>query len=105
MKNDCADYISCNNFDDLMCARSEEVAKEAFTRMDIHLDVNMTMIRPLNGLQQVQYLKEFGDIYKRRQKRLEPILVDQEQWKCDENYLWHRDPIAIPSKRIPALLK
>ena len=46
-------------------ARSEELAKEAFSRMDVHLDVNMTMIRPLDGVQQVEYLKVFGDIYKR----------------------------------------
>ena len=30
--------------------------------MDIHLDLNMTMIHPLDGLQQSKYLKEFGDI-------------------------------------------
>ena len=52
-------------------ARSEELAKEAFSRMDVHLDLNMTMIKPLDGLQQVEYLKEFGDIYQRLQKRLE----------------------------------
>ena len=40
---------------------SEELAKEAFSRMDVHLDVNMTMIRPLGGLKQVEYLQEFGD--------------------------------------------
>ena len=33
--------------------------------MDMRLDLNMTMIRPLDGLQQAEYLKEFGDIYKR----------------------------------------
>ena len=43
-------------------ARSEELAKEAFSRMDAHLDLNMTMIRPLDGITQVQYRKEFEDI-------------------------------------------
>ena len=65
VKNECADYISRNNFDDMIGDRSEELAKEAFSRMDVHLDLNMTMIRPLEGLQQVEYLKEFGDMYKR----------------------------------------
>ena len=64
MKNECADYISRINFDALIGARSEALAKEAFSRMDVHLDLNMTMIRPLDGLQQSEYLKEFGDIYK-----------------------------------------
>ena len=104
-KNDCADYISRNNFDDMIAARSEELVKEAFSRMDVHLDLNMTMIRPLDGIQQVEYLKEFGDIYKRPEKRLEPTLVNQEQWKWDKTYLWHEDRIVVPSDHIPALLK
>ena len=73
--------------------------------MDVHLDLNMTMIRPLDGLEQVQYLKEFEDIYKRLEKRLEPILVNQEQWKRDKTYLWHEDRIVLPNDRRPALLK
>ena len=72
VKDECADYISHNNFDALIGARSEALAKEVFSRMDIHLDLNMTMIRPPDGLQQSEYLKEFGDIYKRLEKRLEP---------------------------------
>ena len=73
--------------------------------MDVHLDLNMTMIRPLDGLQQVEYLKEFGHIYKPLEKLLEPALVNQEQRKRDKSYLWHADWIAVPIDRIPALLK
>ena len=86
-------------------ARSEELAKEAFSRMDVHLDLNMTMMRPLDEHLQVEYLKEFEDIYKRLEKRLQPVLVNQEQWKRDKTYLWHEDRIVVPSDRIPALLK
>ena len=86
-------------------ARSEELAKETFSRMDVHLDLNITMIRPLNGLQQVGYLKQFGDIYKRPEKRLDPALVNQEQCNRDKTYLWHEDRIVVPSDRIQALLK
>ena len=103
--NKCADYISRNNFDDMIGARSEEIAKETFSRMDVHLNLNMTMIRPLDGLQQVDYLKEFGDIYKRLEKCLATALVNQDQWKREETYLWHDDRIVVPSDRIPALLK
>ena len=45
------------------------------------------------------------DIYKRLEKRLAPVLVNQEQWKRDETYLWHEDRIVVPSNWIPALLK
>ena len=105
VKNKCADYISRNTFDDMIGARSEQLAKEAFSRMDVHLDLNMTMNRPLDGLRQMEYLKEFGDIYKRLENRLEPVLVNQEQWKRDKTYLWHEDRIVVASDRIPALLK
>ena len=105
VKNECSDYISRNNFDALIGARSEALAKEAFNRMDVHLDLNMTMIPPLDGLQQAEYLKEFGDIYKRLEKRLKPLLVNQEQWKRDKSYFWHEDRIVVPSDRVPALLK
>ena len=60
-------------------AWSEELAKEAFSCMDVPLHLNMTMITPVDGLRQVEYLKEFWDIYKRLDKRLEPVLVNQEQ--------------------------
>ena len=68
--------------------------------MDVHLDVNMTMIRPLDGLQRSEYLKEFGDIYKRLEKRVEPLLVNQEQWKRDKSHLWHEDCIVVPGDRV-----
>ena len=99
--------IPKNGRDMLDCPdiRSEALAKEAFSRMDVHLDLNMTMIPPLDGLQQSEYLKEFGDIYKRLEKRLEPLLVNQDQWKRDKSYLWHEDRIVVPSDRVPALLK
>ena len=105
VKNKCADYISRNNSDDMIGARSEELAWEAFSRMDVHLDLNMTMIRPLDGLRQVEYLKEVGDIYKRPEKRLEPVLANQEWWEQDKTYLGHEDRIVLPSDRVPALLK
>ena len=35
VKNECAGYISRNNFDDMIGARSEELAKKAFSCMDV----------------------------------------------------------------------
>ena len=86
-------------------ARSEELAEDAFRCLDVHLDFNMTIIRHLDGLQQAEYLKEFGDMYKRLEKCLEPVLVNQEQWKRNRTYLWPEDRRVVPSDCIPSLLK
>ena len=85
--------------------RSEVVALAAFSHTDEHLDLTMTMVRPLDGPQQVEHLKELGDIYKHLEKRLDPVLVKQEQWKRDKTYNWHEDRIVMPSDRIPGLLR
>ena len=105
VKTGCADDISRDNFDDLIGVKLEELAKEAFTRMDVHLDLNMTMTRASDGLQQVEYLKDLADIYTRPEKSLNPIVVNQERWKRHKNYLWHKDCIATPNERIPVLVK
>ena len=34
-KNECADYINCNNFVEMIDARSEELAKGACSHMDV----------------------------------------------------------------------
>ena len=42
VKDQCVKYISRNNFYDMIGARSEELAKEALSSVDVHLDLNMT---------------------------------------------------------------
>ena len=64
-------------------ARAEELAKEAFSRMDVDTDFNTTMMTPLDGLQNLESLKECGDMYKRLEKCVEPVLGNQEQGKQD----------------------
>ena len=73
--------------------------------MEVHLDLKITVIRPLDGLQQVEYPKEFGDIYKHLEKRQEPVLVNREQYTRVRTYLWHEDRIVVPSDRLLGLLK
>ena len=41
IKNELSDYISCNNFDALIGESSEALAREAFQRMDVQLDLSM----------------------------------------------------------------
>ena len=49
IKNEMADYISRNNFDALLGESSEALAKEAFQRMDVELDLSMRTAGVLEG--------------------------------------------------------
>ena len=51
IKNEMADYISGNNFEALLGETSEALAKEAFQRMDIQLDLYHAHCRCTGGLQ------------------------------------------------------
>ena len=61
IKNELSDYISRNNFDALIGESSEALAKEAFQRMDVQLDLSMRTAGILEGWRQVgRYLRELG---------------------------------------------
>ena len=49
IKNEMADHISLNNFGVLLGESSEALAKEAFQRMDVHLDLSMRTAGVLEG--------------------------------------------------------
>ena len=49
IKNELSDYISRNNFDALIGESSEALAKEAFQRMDVQLDLSMRTAGILEG--------------------------------------------------------
>ena len=49
IKNKMADYISRNNFDALLGESSDALAKEAFQRMDVQLDLSMRTAGVLEG--------------------------------------------------------
>ena len=43
IKNEMADYISRNNFNALLTENSEALAKEAFQRIDVRLDLSISL--------------------------------------------------------------
>ena len=55
IKNELSDYISHNNFDALIGETSEALAREAFQRMDVQLDLSMRTARILEGWSLTDY--------------------------------------------------
>ena len=59
IKNEMADYIFSYNFDALLGESSEALAKEAFQRMDIQLDLSMHTAGVLEGWSLRDYDAEY----------------------------------------------
>ena len=58
IQNELSDYISRNNFDALLGESSEALAKEAFQRMDVQLDLSMGTAGILEGWGLTDYQSE-----------------------------------------------
>ena len=59
IKNELSDYISRNNFDALIGESSEALAREAFQRMDVQLDLSMHTAGILEGWSLTNYQSEY----------------------------------------------
>ena len=79
IKNELSDYISRNNFDPLIGESSEALAKEAFQRMDVQLDLSMHTAGVLEGWSLTDYQSEYKEILQTPSTGLEPRVIDGHQ--------------------------
>ena len=80
IKDELSDYISRNNFDALISESSEALAKEAFQRMDVQLDLSMRTAGILEGWGGTDYQSEYKEILETLSTGLEPRVIDGHQW-------------------------
>ena len=80
IKNELSDYISRNNFDALFGESSEALAKEAFQRMDVQLDLSMRTAGILERRSLTDYQSEYKEILQTLSTGLEPRVIDGHQW-------------------------
>ena len=71
-----ADYISRNNLDALLGESSEALAKEAFQRVDVQLDLSMRTADVLEGWSLRDYHAEYKCILNSLSDGLEAHLID-----------------------------
>ena len=64
LKNELCDWLSRENFDEKISASSEALSREAFQKMDVHLDLTMSKAELLSSLRKSDYVEEYGDILK-----------------------------------------
>ena len=100
IKNDLSDYISRNNFDARIGESSEALAKEAFERIDVQLDLSMRTAGILDGWSLTDYQSEYKEILETPSTRLEPRVIHRQQWYKDNQYVFYEDRIVVPEARL-----
>ena len=104
IKNEMAGYISRNNFDALLGESSEALAKEAFQRMDVQLDLSMRTAGVLEGWSLRDYHAEYKCVLTSLSDGLEARLIHGDRWYKDNQYLFYEDRIVVPEARLDGCL-
>ena len=104
IRNEMADYISRNNFDALLGESSEALAKEAFQRMDVQLDLSMRTASVLEGWILIDYDTEYKCVLRSLSDGLEARLIDDDRWYKDNQYLYYEDQIVVPKAQLDGCL-
>ena len=97
--------MSRNNFDALIGESSEALAKEAFERKDVKLDLSMSTAAILQGWSLTYYQSEYKEILQIFSTGLEPRDVDGHQWYKNIQYLFYEDRIVVPEERLDGCLQ
>ena len=105
IKNELSDYISRNNFDALIGESSEALAREAFPRMDVQLDLSMRTAGILEGWSLTDYQSEYEEILQTLSTGLEPRVIDGHQWYKNNQYVFYEDRIVVPEARLDGCLQ
>ena len=100
IKNDMADYISCNKLDALLGESSEALAKEALQRMDVQLELSMRTAGVLEGSSLRDYHAEYKCVLNSLSDGLKACLIDGDLWYKDIQYLYYEDRIVVPEARL-----
>ena len=100
-----ADYISPNKFDALLGESSEALAKEAFLRMDVQLDLSMRTAGVLECWSLRDYQAEYQCVLSPLSDGLEACLIDGDRWYKDNKYLYYEDRIVVPEARLDGCLQ
>ena len=100
-----ADYISGKNVDALLGESSEVLAKEAFQRMDVQLDLSMRTAGVVEGWSLRDYHAEYKFVLNSPSDGLEARLIDGDRWYNNNQYLYYEDPLVVPEAQLDGCLQ
>ena len=105
IKNEMADYISRDNFDAPLGESLEALAKKAFQRMDVRLDLSMRTAGVLEGWSLRDHHAEYKCVLNSLSDGLEVRLMDGDCWYKESQYLYYADGIVPPEARLDGCLQ
>ena len=98
-KNEFCDLLSRESFNEQFQTQIELLAKEAFQRMDLQLDLRFEVLEALGEFSKEDYLPDFQDLW----DKLYPgkiTLVDQKMHFRDEKRIFVEKKILLPAKKL-----
>jgi hypothetical protein len=98
-KNELCDLLSRDLFQEKFHVEFEELAKEAFQRMDVQLDLRMEVLRINETLTESDYKEEFGEIWDTLTVG-KPQIIEGEMYYKEHNRLYVEKKVLLPYKRI-----
>ena len=105
LKNELCDWLSRENFDEKISARCEVLSREAFQKMDVHLDLTMSKAELLSSRRKSHYVEEYGDILKALGDGSYAI-VNKELWSLSSSGILRTEvQTCIPKKALGAALQ
>ena len=105
IKNEMVDYISRNNFDALLGESSGALAKEAFQRMDVQLDLSMGSAGVLERWSLRDYQAEYQCVLNSLSDGVETGRIDGDRSYKDNQFLYNEDPIVVPEAQLDGRLQ
>ena len=99
IKNEMADYLSRNNFDERIQMDSELLAREAFAKMDIEMDLSLEALKDFPAWN----FSEYQDEYSGKLSEMEPFrpkIFDGEFWYHDTQRLYKEKILVLPKTRL-----
>ena len=105
LENGLCDWLSRENFDEKISASPEALSREAFQKMDVHLDLTMSKAELLSSLRKSDYVEEYGDVLKALDNG-SYALVDKELWPLSSSGILRKEvQTCIPKKALGAALQ
>ena len=103
IKNEMPDFLSRNCFDAMLGQKTEDMAKQAFQRMDEHLDLVVQEVPLELSWKTSDLLKEFKEILTDLAVN-QSKLIDGVQWSRTTEGLYREDLKCVPETRLHGLL-